>query len=134
MIANFPKLLKQRNLLLALCGAALLQTSSVYAQEEVVAQICNEAGVCAPVDPLTALAIMGVKVLTDEFNKGDKGFGPNGAIMAAVNTVLNDLKNGGLGPNNDLVKAFEAMKSDLTKGPGENNDILKALSQTGVKI
>lgn len=109
-------------------------SSSAWSQADVVAQICSSTGVCAPVDPLTALAIVGVKVLADELNKGDKGFGPNGAVVKAVNTALNDLKNGGLGPNNELVKAFETIKNDLAHGPGKNNDIVKALAQIGVKL
>jgi hypothetical protein len=99
-----------------------------------VAEICNATGLCAPVDPLTALAIAGVKVLGEELNKGDKGFGPNGAVVKAVNTVLNDLRNGGLGENNEIVRAFETMRNDLTKGPGKNNDVLKALAGFGVKF
>jgi len=108
---------------------------SVLAQDPgtVAAEICN-AGACAPVDPLTALAIMGVVALGDELNKGDKAFGPNGFVVKTVNSVLNDLHNGGLGPNNDLVKAFENIKNDITKGPGPNNDIVKFFRNLSIKI
>lgn len=111
-------------------------TSSVQAQSagDFTAQICNSAGVCAPVDPATALLIAGIKALGDEINKGEKGFGPNGAVIKAVDTVLGDLKRGQLGPNNDLVKAFEIIKNDLTKGPGKNNDIVKFFQGIGIVI
>jgi len=116
-----------------LLGSTFLLPHTANAQAS-GAEICSATGVCAPVDPLTALAIVGVKTLADEFNKGDKGFGPNGAILKAVNTVLGDLRRGGLGKNNELVKAFETMKHDLTKGPGPNNDVIKLLQQIGVKL
>lgn len=106
---------------------------SAHAGPEVVAQLCNEAGVCAPVDPVTALVIIGIKTLGDEINKGDKGFGPNGAVIKAVNTVLGDLQRGGLGPNNDLVKAWETMRHDALDGIGKSNDIRKALERMNIK-
>lgn len=104
------------------------------AQEQVLAQICNEAGVCAPVEPMTALIIIGIQTVVDELNKGKKGFGPNGEIVKAVNTVLGDLRRGGLGENNDLVKAWETIKGDVLNGPGPNNDIVKALRRMNVKL
>jgi len=100
---------------------------------EVLAEICNESGVCAPVDPVTALIIIGVKQLVNELNKGADGFGPNGAIIKAVNTVANDLQNG-LGPNNDLVRAWETIRNDLTHGMGPNNDIVKALNALSIRL
>jgi hypothetical protein len=123
-----------------LIGAALFAASSffwpaqAFAQAEVAAEICNEAGVCAPIDPLTALIIIGVKTIGDEVDKGDKGFGPNGAILKAINTVLGDLQRGGLGPNNDLVKAWETMRKDVLEGPGKNNDVIRAIGQMGIKL
>lgn len=101
--------------------------------EDVLAQICNEAGVCAPVDPLTALILIGLQTIGDEINKGNKGFGPNGAVINAVNTIFGDLKNG-MGPNNDLVKAWETVKNDLTNGLGDNNDIVKFLASMNVRL
>jgi hypothetical protein len=119
----------------AIIGLATLTAwPSAFAQAESAAEICNASGVCAPVDPLTALAIVGAKVLTDELNKGDKSFGPNGAVVKAVNTVLNDLRTGGLGENNDLVRAFESIRDDLMQGLGKNNAVIRALSQIGVKF
>jgi hypothetical protein len=109
-------------------------SSTSYAQADVAAQVCNEAGLCAPVDPLTALIIIGVKTIGDEANKGSKGFGPNGAVIKAINTVLRDLRYGGLGPNNDLVKAWESMRRDVLAGPGKNNDVIQALGRVGVKM
>ncbi|KQV27886.1 hypothetical protein ASC97_05855 [Rhizobium sp. Root1203] len=110
------------------------QSEYALAQTESAAQICNSAGVCAPVDPLTALAIVGVKALTDEINKGSNGFGPNGAVVNAVTTALNDLKRGGLGENNDIVRALQTIKNDLIEGPGKNNDVIKALGSIGIKF
>jgi len=98
---------------------------------DVAAEICSEAGVCAPLDPLTALVIIGLKALTEEANKKD-GFGPNGAVAQAVNTVLGDLQRGNLGPNNEIVRAWETARNDLLNGWGENNDIRKFLA--GFKI
>jgi hypothetical protein len=91
-------------------------------------------GVCAPVDPLTALIIIGIKTIGDEFNKGKDGFGPNGAIVKAVNTVLGDLQRGSLGPNNDLVRAWETIANDLAHGPGPNNDIVKFFESMNVRF
>jgi hypothetical protein len=113
---------------------AAVSPSLVIAQADVVAEICNEAGVCAPVDPVTALVIIGLKTIGDELNKGDKGFGPNGAILKSINTVLGDLQRGGLGPNNDLVKAWETMRKDVLEGPGKNNDVIKALERMNIKL
>ena len=115
-------------------GLALVALKPAIAQDQVVAQICNGAGVCAPVEPMTALIIIGIQTVVDELNKGKKGFGPNGEIMKAVNTVLGDLRRGGLGENNDLVKAWETIKNDVLKGPGPNNDIVKALRSINVKL
>lgn len=86
----------------ALPGMALVPG---HAQEQIAAQVCNGASVCAPIDPATALVIIGIQTVADELNKGNKGFGPNGEILKAVNRVLGDLQRGGLGENNDLVKA-----------------------------
>ena len=115
-------------------GFLLLIAPNARAQGETVAMLCNEVGVCAPVDPVTALIIIGVKTIGDEINKGSKGFGPNGAIVKAANTVLGDLRRGGLGENNDLVKAWETIKNDATNGWGENNDIRKALARMNIKL
>lgn len=109
-------------------------TKPAIAQEQLVAQICNEAGACASIEPTTALILIGVQAVVDELNKGKKGFGPNGEIMKAVNTVLGDLRRGGLGENNDLIKAWETIKNDVLKGPGPNNDIVKALRRMNIKL
>jgi hypothetical protein len=119
---------------LAVCLTFGTLSQAASAQADIVAEVCNEAGVCAPVDPITALIIIGIKTIGDEVNKGDKGFGPNGAIMKAANAVLGDLKRGGLGPNNDLVRAWETIRKDLLDGPGKNNDIIKALERMNIKI
>lgn len=127
--------MSQTRMMIACLGFVLAGIhSSAIAQADIAAQICNEAGVCAPVDPMTALVIIGIKTLGDEVNKGGKGFGPNGAVLKAINTVLGDLRNGGLGPNNDLVKAWETMRNDVINGPGENNDIIQALRRMNVKL
>lgn len=123
-----------KNLLSAVAIAGSLATPAAFAQADIVAEVCNEAGVCAPIDPVTALVIIGIKTLGDEINKGGKGFGPNGAVLKAINTVLGDLQRGGLGPNNDLVRAWETMRKDVLEGPGKNNDIIQALSKMGVKL
>lgn len=119
---------------IAVFASLTLSTASAQPAGDFAAQICNSAGVCAPVDPATALLIAGIKALGDEINKGEKGFGPNGAVIKAVNTVLGDLERGKLGPNNDLVRAFETIKNDLTKGPGKNNDIVKFFKGIGIVI
>ena len=106
----------------------------VSAQAQSAAEICNAAGVCAPVDPVTALVLIGVQVLASELNKGDDAFGPNGVVLAAVNTVLADLQKGQLGPDNDIVKALQTIGNDLQNGLGETNDIVRALASLGVKL
>lgn len=98
------------------------------------AVLCVESGACASVEPMTALIIVGVRALVDEVNKGDEAFGPNGVVIHAVNTVLGDLQNGGLGPTNDLVKAWETVRNDLTNGMGENNDIIRFLSSLEISL
>ena len=111
-----------------------LSNQHALAQADAAAQLCNSSGVCAPVDPVTALIIIGIKTLSDEVNKGDKGFGPNGVVINAVNTVLGDLKRGGLGPNNELIRAWETIRNDILNGPGDNNDIVKALAGMNIKL
>lgn len=100
---------------------------------EVFAEICNDSGVCTPVDPVTAMIIIGIKQLVNELNKGSDGFGPNGAIIKAANTVAKDLEKG-LGPNNDLVRVWETIRHDLTYGLGPNNDIRKALNALSIRL
>ena len=131
---HFWPLYSPLGVLLLAIAATVATTQPANAQEQVVAQICNEAGVCAPVDPMTALVIIGVQTVVDELNKGKKGFGPNGEIIKAVNTVLADLRRGGLGENNDLVKAWETIRGDVLNGPGPTNDIVKALRRMNVKL
>lgn len=117
-----------------LFGGCALTPFGAVAQADITAQVCNQAGVCAPIDPVTALVIIGIKTIGDEINKGDKGFGPNGTVIKAVNTVLGDLQRGGLGPNNDLVRAWETMRQDILQGPGKNNDVIKALERMNIKL
>ncbi|QRY69121.1 hypothetical protein JVX98_12900 [Ensifer sp. PDNC004] len=119
---------------IATIAAFVCEPRQSFAQSEMTAQVCGTSGACAPLDPLTALVIVGVKTVIDELNKGKEGFGPNGELVKAVNTVLGDLKRGGLGPNNDLVKAFETAKSDIINGPGENNDIVKFFKGINIKF
>jgi hypothetical protein len=115
-------------------SATLTASMPARSQGDVAAELCNAAGVCAPVEPVTALIIIGIKTIGDEINKGKDGFGPNGVVIKAVNTVLGDLRRGGLGPNNDLVKAWETMRNDILHGMGKNNDILKLLNSMKIKL
>lgn len=115
-----------------LCFGLMLIPQMSHAQG--AAEICVETGACASVEPITALMIIGVQTLVDEINKGDDGFGPNGAVVNAVNTVLGDLQRGGLGPNNDIVKAWETIRNDLTNGMGPNNDIVKFFESLNIKL
>ena len=51
--------------------ATLLATVPLaHAQTETAAQICSSTGGCAPVDPLTALAIIGIKVTPFAVHRG----------------------------------------------------------------
>lgn len=120
--------------LLALGILAALIPYPETAKAQSAAEICVESGACASVEPVTALVILGVQVLAEEINKGDEAFGPNGAVVDAVNTVLGDLQRGGLGPSNDIVKAWETIHHDLTQGMGPNNDIIKFFESLSIKL
>ena len=89
------------------------------------ASICN-AGVCAPIDPVTAVLFIGATALADELNKGDKAFGPNHIVVKTLETVKNDLEQGP-GPNNTIVKTLNNINNDLTNGPGPNNTVVRAI-------
>jgi hypothetical protein len=98
----------------------------------VVAEICTEAGVCTPVDPATAIALMALSQIAKELEKDDP-FGENNDLVKAIKTIVSDLRNG-VGPNNDLFKALKNIGNDLNCGPGPNNDIIKFLNGLGLKI
>src|SRR5262245_44263828 len=63
----------------------------------VIAEICSEAGVCAPMDPATALVVFGLAQIAKELSKDDP-FGKNNEIVKAITTIVNDIKRGGPGP------------------------------------
>lgn len=111
----------------------IFSPSLAYADPaSVTAEVCNEAGLCAPVDPATALLIIGLAEVAKELSKDDP-FGKNNEIVKAVKTMVNDLTHG-TGPNNDLVKIFNNAGKDLRCGPGPSNDIVKFLGDLGIKI
>lgn len=122
-----------RVLAAALCMLCLPLSQRCFAQDVgVAAEICNEAGVCAPMDPATALLVIGLAQIAKELSK-DEPFGKNNDLVKAINTILNDIKNGA-GPNNDLLKLFKNAGNDLRCGPGPNNDIIRFLNGLGMKI
>jgi hypothetical protein len=121
-----------RNVLLGLLIFGCVSVGAARAQSEsVVAQVCN-AGACADIDPASALIILALAQVAEELSKKEP-FGKNNEIVKAINTMINDVKNGA-GPNNDLVKILHNINSDLTCGPGPNNDVIKFLDGLGIKI
>src|SRR5438105_4045319 len=85
-------------------GIFLLSSSQSFSDElakkvAIAAQVCA-ANACGDIDPATGLIIMALAQIAVELGKDDP-FGKNNDLVKAINTMLNDLKQGP-GPNNDL--------------------------------
>jgi hypothetical protein len=126
-----------RTLKVAIAGACFaigLSANDAAAQSPgtVAAEVCNEAGVCAPVDPATAVIIIGLAQLATELNKKEP-FGPNNDLVKSIKNMINDLTHGP-GANNDALKVLHNIGSDLRCGPGPNNDVVKFLAGLGIHV
>jgi hypothetical protein len=104
-------------------------------EQTIVAQCMVDSGG----EPLDFVACAGGQLTARELNKclsdgigGDEGcFGNNNSVLVALRNMESDLRRGGLGPNNDLVRAVNTVRNDLINGPGPNNDLVRATNQIG---
>jgi len=108
------------------------EPTSAQTPGQLAAQVCSETGVCAPMDPATALIVIALAQIATELSK-DKPFGPDNDLVKAINTMIHDLTKGP-GPNNELLKILHNIGSDLKCGPGPNNDVVKFLASLGIHV
>ncbi|MCB8878399.1 S24/S26 family peptidase [Acidisoma silvae] len=113
-------------------SAVPVSFSTAQGISEVAMQVCDNTGYCAPVDPGSALIILGLAQLATELSK-DKPFGKNNDIVKNINFMIHDLIKSP-GKNNDIVKAFNNAGKDIRCGPGPNNDIVQALAKFGIHV